>query len=85
MIIPPRCYTCGKVLADKYEYYKKELIRKNLAYKQDNNSDKDPLMIDINVDDIKKTPAGEIMDELGLTRICCRKVMLTSIDIIDEI
>jgi len=85
MLIPPRCYTCGKVLADKYEYYKKELIRKKLAYKQDNNTEKDPLMIDISVDDVKKTVAGEIMDELGLIRICCRKVMLTSIDIIDEI
>ena len=81
MLIPPRCYTCGKVLADKYEYYKKELIRKKLSL----NSDKDPLMIDISVEDVKKTIAGEIMDELGLTRICCRKVMLTSIDIIDEI
>ena len=81
MIIPIRCYTCGKLLADKYEYYKKELIRKKLALK----SDKDPLMIDISVEDVKKTIAGEIMDELGLERICCRKVMLTSIDIIDEI
>jgi DNA-directed RNA polymerase subunit N (RpoN/RPB10) len=85
MIIPPRCYTCGKILADKYEYYKKELIRKKLSYKKDNNTDKDPLMIDISIDDVIKTVAGEIMDELGLTRICCRKVMLTSIDIIDEI
>ena len=49
------------------------------------NRNKDPLMIDISVDDVKKTIAGELMDELGLERICCRKVMLTSIDIIDEI
>jgi DNA-directed RNA polymerase subunit N len=90
MLIPIKCYTCGKVLADKYLYYKKELIRKTLALKTDNdninkNSNKDPLMIDISVEDVKMTPAGEIMDELGLDRICCRKVMLTSIDIIDEI
>ncbi len=85
MIPPIKCYTCGKVLADKAEYYKKELIRKKLAYKNANNTDKDPLMIDINVEDVIKTVAGEIMDELGLIRICCRKVMLTSIDIIDEI
>jgi len=92
MIIPIKCYTCGKLLADKYLYYKKELIRKSLALKTDNdntntnkNSNKDPLMIDISVEDVKMTPAGEIMDELGLDRICCRKVMLTSIDIIDEI
>ena len=108
MIIPIRCYTCGKILADKYEYYKKELIRKKLALKSEsekindmdelsdqfskksninnnNTNNKDPLMIDISVDDVKKTIAGEIMDELGLSRICCRKVILTSIEIIDEI
>jgi len=73
--------TCGKILADKYEYYERELLRKKLAL----NSDVDPLIININAKDIKKTIAGEIMDELGLTRICCRKVMLTSINIIDEI
>jgi DNA-directed RNA polymerase subunit N (RpoN/RPB10) len=44
-----------------------------------------PLIININVADVKKTIAGEIMDELGLIRMCCRKVMLTSINIIDEI
>ena len=49
------------------------------------NLNKDPLIININADDIQKTIAGEIMDELGLIRICCRKVMLTSINIIDEI
>lgn len=81
MIIPVRCYTCGKVLADKYEYYERELLRKKLAL----NSNADPLIININAQDIKKTIAGEILDELGLHRLCCRKVMLTSINIIDEI
>jgi DNA-directed RNA polymerase subunit N len=85
MIIPIRCYTCGKLLADKYEYYKKELTRKKLAIKSETGDNKDPLMIDISVEDVKKTIAGELMDELGLDRICCRKVILTSIDIIDEI
>ena len=81
MIIPVRCYTCGKLLADKYEHYTNELNRKKLAM----NTTEDPLFININSDDIKKTIAGEILDELGLIRICCRKVMLTSINIIDEI
>lgn len=86
MLIPIKCYTCGKILADKYLYYKKELIRKELAFKADEkNKNKDPSMIDISLDDVKMAPAGEIMDELGLERICCRKVMMTSIDIIDEI
>jgi len=81
MIIPVRCYTCSKLLADKYEYYERELLRKKLAM----NTKEDPLVINVNAADIKKTIAGEIMDELGLIRICCRKVMLTSINIVDEI
>jgi len=95
MIIPIRCYTCSKLLADKYEYYESELLRKKLAMKNDEddlvdkmsnvNLNKDPLIININASDVQKTIAGEIMDELGLIRICCRKVMLTSINIIDEI
>jgi DNA-directed RNA polymerase subunit N len=81
MIIPVRCYTCSKLLADKYEYYERELLRKKLAM----NTKEDPLVINVNAADIKKTIAGEILDELGLIRICCRKVMLTSINIVDEI
>ena len=81
MLIPVRCFTCGKEISNKFEYYEKELARKKLAL----NSDEDPLIININADQIKKTIAGEIMDELGLTRMCCRKTMLTSINIIDEI
>ena len=34
MIIPVKCFTCGKVLADKYNYYiktvKKMKVEKNL-------------------------------------------------------
>ncbi len=81
MIIPVRCFTCGKLIADKYEYYERELLRKKMAL----NSDADPLIINVNAEDIKKTIAGEILDELGLHRLCCRKIMLTSINIIDEI
>ena len=84
MIIPIRCYTCNKLLADKYEYYERELLRKKLAIGSTAN-DPDPLIININAADVKKTIAGEIMDEVGLHRLCCRKTMLTSINIIDEI
>jgi len=80
MLIPVRC-TCGKFISNKYEYYEKELLRKKLAL----NSNEDPLYININADEVRKTIAGEIMDELGLIRMCCRKTILTSLNIIDEI
>jgi len=126
MIIPVRCYTCNKLLADKYRYYESELLKRKLCKEKEedekqnindvtidnifakfnnlnideknvNTNDikqsktkpikynKDTLIININDTVIKKTIAGEIMDELGLIRICCRKIMLTSINIVDEI
>jgi len=29
----------------------------------------------------KKTPEGEVLDELGLTKMCCRRHMLSHVDI----
>jgi len=81
MLIPIRCYSCGKLLANKYNYFQDELLRKKLAM----NTTEDPLIIDINIIDIKKSIAGEIMDDLGLVRVCCRKVMMTNINIINEV
>ncbi len=86
MLIPIRCFTCGKMLADKEHYYTTELLRKKLAIQQNvGDMTYNPLLIDVNVADVKKTIAGEIMDDIGLTRICCRKIMLTHINAIDEI
>jgi DNA-directed RNA polymerase subunit N (RpoN/RPB10) len=85
MIIPVRCYTCGKVLANKYVYFQNELDKKKIELKKNSVDDVDPLFININEPVIKKTIAGEIMDDLGIIRICCRKVMLTSINIVDTI
>jgi len=31
MIIPVKCFTCGKVLADKYRYYQEEVRKNKLA------------------------------------------------------
>jgi len=77
MIIPVCCYTCGKILSNKYNYYINESKRRN--------KDKEITFIDYNETIIKKKIEGEIMDELGLIRICCRKTMMTSINIVDQI
>ena len=36
MIIPVKCVTCGKVLADKYRYYLEEVRKRKLADKKKN-------------------------------------------------
>ncbi len=30
---------------------------------------------------IDKTPEGEVLDKLGLTKMCCRRHLLTHVDI----
>ena len=76
MIIPVKCFTCGNVLGDKYLYYVKE-VRK---IKLDNGLDMTTV---IYLDDkkIKKTPEGLVLDNLNLTKMCCRRHMLTHVDI----
>lgn len=57
MIIPIRCFTCGKVIADKWERFSQARITRGLDAQ------------------------GTILTELGLTRACCRRMMLTHVDI----
>jgi DNA-directed RNA polymerase subunit N len=59
MICPVRCFSCGQVIADKYEDYKK-LIKEG------------------------KRP-DEALDILGVEKYCCRRMLLTHVDTIDEI
>ena len=59
MIIPIRCFTCGKIIADKWEEFSKSI-----------ESGEDP---------------GKVLDDLGLNRYCCRRMLMSHTDIIDEI
>jgi len=82
MIIPVRCYTCGKLLSNKQKTYKQLVYRKKIGLKRSLNEES---VLNINDKDVKKTPEGEAMDELGLTRYCCRKIMMTNVELINEI
>lgn len=59
MIIPVRCFTCGKVVGDKWE----EFGRRVKAGED----------------------AGAVLDSLGVTRYCCRRMLLSHVEVIDEI
>jgi DNA-directed RNA polymerase subunit N (RpoN/RPB10) len=76
MIIPIKCFTCGMVLADKYRYYVEE-VRKR---KRENGLDIEKVRY-LTKEFNQKTHEGEVMDELGLTKMCCRRHMLTHVDI----
>lgn len=76
MIIPIKCFTCGTVLADKYRFYLQE-VRK-IKFEEKLEKDK---VIYFTENDVKKTPEGLVLDKLKLTKMCCRRHMLTHVDL----
>jgi len=76
MIIPIKCFTCGMVLADKYRYYQGEVrkikLSRNLSVEK---------VVYLTKTNVEKTPEGDVLDNLGLTNVCCRRHMLTHVDI----
>jgi len=76
MIIPVKCFTCGMVLGDKYLYFKRKVREEKLS----KNKDPDDVIYLTN-DNIKKTPEAICLDEIGLVKMCCRRHMLTHVDI----
>jgi DNA-directed RNA polymerase subunit N len=75
MIIPVKCFTCGKVLGDKYRFYVRE-VRKIKS-----NDDNFSKVAYLTQSTMEKTPEGKILDTLNLTKLCCRRHMLTHVDI----
>lgn len=69
MIIPIRCFTCGKVISSLYEEYKKraEEYQKAVA------SGEKP----------KETPQ-DILNDLGVERYCCRRMIISQVDLLKE-
>ena len=76
MIIPVKCFTCGKVLADKYRYYKEEVNKAN-----SNNDVSVDDIIYFTTDNTDKTINGRVLDDLKLNKICCRRHMMLIINI----
>ena len=77
MIIPIRCFTCGKIMADKIDYYmdEKSKLEKDKAEKVS-----DPVFKHFS--DIH---TGKILDDMGLIRYCCRRNLISNIDMMEII
>jgi DNA-directed RNA polymerase subunit N (RpoN/RPB10) len=76
MIIPVKCFTCGKVIANKYRYYQREVNKRKISKSLEIDK-----IIYLNEDNMDKTVEGEVLDLLGLNKYCCRRHMLTHVDI----
>ena len=76
MIIPVKCFTCGQVLADKYEYYLREV--REIKMKEDLTQD---TVVYFSKSNVTKTPEARVLDKLTLHKVCCRRHMLSHVDI----
>ncbi|OAL65432.1 DNA-directed RNA polymerases N/8 kDa subunit superfamily protein [Trichophyton rubrum] len=61
MIIPVRCFSCGKVVGDLWERYLR--------------------LLDEGVPD----GGSDAMDQLGCKRYCCRRMLMTHVDLIEKL
>ena len=59
MIVPVRCFTCGNLVADKFDEYQNRV-----------KSGEEP---------------AKILDSLGIERYCCRRMMLTTLETIQQV
>jgi DNA-directed RNA polymerase subunit N (RpoN/RPB10) len=77
MIIPIRCFTCNTILAGKWKAYQ---TRVEALRKEDGRSAKDD--IPYLTPTTRKTAEGRAMDELGFKKECCRRHLLTHVDLL---
>jgi DNA-directed RNA polymerase subunit N (RpoN/RPB10) len=81
MIIPIRCFTCGSVIADKYDWYVAEVEKLKLQQKVEEKKEG-------KLEGLKHFEAihtGPILDKLGLERYCCRRHLISQVDMMDTI
>ena len=80
MIIPVRCFTCNNMIGSKWNKYLELLNEKNID-NTDNilNINKDTKSID----DI--TNNKEIFEKLNIKRYCCKRHLLSHVDILHKL
>ncbi|MFX0094902.1 MAG: DNA-directed RNA polymerase subunit N [Candidatus Hodarchaeota archaeon] len=59
MLIPVRCFTCGKLVGHLYEPFQQRI--------ENGENEK------------------AVLDEMGLNRYCCRRMLITHVDLIEEV
>ena len=81
MIIPIKCFTCGMVIANKYRFYVEEVRKRKLAKRGNIQSIDIDKVLYLTKEFNEKTPEGDVLDELNMNKMCCRRHFLTHVDI----
>ncbi|WP_254544261.1 DNA-directed RNA polymerase subunit N [Halomarina pelagica] len=58
MMIPVRCFTCGKVVGEYWDEYERRTEEEG-------------------------EPAAAVLDDLGVERACCRRMLVSHKDLVD--
>ena len=77
-----KCVTCGMVLADKYTYYIEEVRKRKLNNQHHSRNDekyKLDKVLYLTNEYKEKTVEGEVLDEIGLHKMCCRRHMISKV------
>lgn len=84
MIIPIRCFTCGKMVAHLWEPYLEEVQKIALENRDIENMEQKYRFV--NVETLReKTKEGKVLDKLGVKKYCCRRMMLCNVDIMEKL
>ena len=80
MIIPVRCFTCGKIIANRWDLY----IRKKNEYSQE-DTDSNINIEMINSGNYIETPESKALQDCKINRICCRRMFLSHCEMYSDI
>lgn len=75
MIIPIRCVSCNTVIAGKWEPYLENVKKFRKDMKQGDE------MVYLTAT-TTKTAEGKALDEVGVKKMCCRRHLLTHVDLL---
>ena len=80
MLVPVRCFTCGKPLSHLWNSYLEQISKSNNL--EDISKEENSLTIR---DKEYNTPENIAFNKLGIKKYCCRSVMLGTIDMTEKI
>jgi len=69
------------VIANKYRYYQEQVRKKKMAKRGNDETIEIDKVLYLTKEFSDKTPEGDVLDELNMKKMCCRRHFLTHVDI----
>jgi DNA-directed RNA polymerase I, II, and III subunit RPABC5 len=80
--MPVRCFTCGEILANKYNYFLEQVRKQQLSKsaKSQGESDFDQTIY-LSKTNVEKSAIGHTSDQLELYNPCCRRHFISHVEL----